>query len=313
MTPARLSLLTYNTGLLRAPVRRLDPIPHVDARLAVIPAEILRLEADVVALQEVFQPRDCHAILARVRTRSPHVGHVPAPRVQFDAGLLTLSRHPLRARVERFRDGPWSERFLSNKGALVTEIDLPDGASVTVVNLHATAGGFFALPESPRAEAMRRGQMEQLVAIARGARGTVLLVGDFNASNLLVVLGGLRALGVPLADACAVVPGLTPVPGRVQRVHGRDLEVVVDYAHTPDALDKVLSALRPLAAARGGRLVCVFGCGGNRDSTKRPLMGGIAARGADRVVVTSDNPRGESPAAILALSLIHISEPTRPY
>jgi UDP-N-acetylmuramoyl-L-alanyl-D-glutamate--2,6-diaminopimelate ligase len=76
--------------------------------------------------------------------------------------------------------------------------------------------------------------------------------------------------------------------------------VVVDYDHTPDALDKVLAALRPLAAARGGRLVCVFGCGGNRDATKRPLMGGIAARGADHVVVTSDNPRGESPAAILA-------------
>lgn len=181
MTPARLSLLTYNTGLLRAPVRRFDPIPHVDARLAVIPTEILRLEADVVALQEVFQPRDRDAILARVRTRYPHVGHVPAPRARLDAGLLTLSRHPLRARVEPFRDGPWSERFLSNKGALVTEIDLPDGSSVTVVNLHATAGGFFALPESPRAEAMRRGQMDQLVAIARGARGTVLLVGDFNA------------------------------------------------------------------------------------------------------------------------------------
>jgi len=75
--------------------------------------------------------------------------------------------------------------------------------------------------------------------------------------------------------------------------------VVVDYAHTPDALDKVLAALRPLADARGGRLVCVFGCGGNRDAAKRPLMGGIAAARADRVIVTSDNPRDEDPAAIL--------------
>ena len=128
------------------------------------------------------------------------------------------------------------------------------------------------------------------------------LIGDYNASNLLAVIGGLRALGVSLADAASVVPQLTPVPGRMQRVgSGASApEVVVDYAHTPDALEKVLLALRPLATARGGKLVCVFGCGGNRDVTKRPLMGAIAARHADAVVVTSDNPRGEAPAAILA-------------
>ena len=133
------------------------------------------------------------------------------------------------------------------------------------------------------------------------------LVGEFNASNLLVVLGGLRALGVPLADAAAVAASLTPVPGRLQRVSGADLEVVVDYAHTPDALAKVLQALRPLATARGGQLWCVFGCGGNRDATKRPLMGAIAAAGADRVVLTSDNPRDEVPEAILAQILAGVT------
>ena len=135
------------------------------------------------------------------------------------------------------------------------------------------------------------------------------LIGAYNVSNLLVVLGGLRALGVPLADAAAVVPTLTPVPGRLQRVGAGAPEVVVDYAHTPDALDKVLQSLRPLAAARGGRLWCVFGCGGNRDATKRPLMGGIAERGADRVVVTSDNPRHESPDAIVAQIAAGLSRP----
>jgi UDP-N-acetylmuramyl-tripeptide synthetase len=90
------------------------------------------------------------------------------------------------------------------------------------------------------------------------------------------------------------------VPGRLQRVGGGAPEVVVDYAHTPDALDKVLQSLRPLAAARGGRLCCVFGCGGNRDASKRPLMGAIAEQGADRVIVTSDNPRDEAPEAIVA-------------
>ena len=133
------------------------------------------------------------------------------------------------------------------------------------------------------------------------------LVGEFNASNLLVVIGGLRAAGVPLADAAAVASMLTAVPGRLQRVPGRDIDVVVDYAHTPDALQQVLRALRPLAAARGGRLWCVFGCGGNRDAGKRPLMGAIAAQAADQVVITSDNPRDEVPAAILAQILAGVT------
>ncbi len=127
------------------------------------------------------------------------------------------------------------------------------------------------------------------------------LIGDYNVSNLLAVIGGLRALGVPLVDAARVCAQLTPVPGRMQRVPttANAPEVVVDYAHTPDALEKALLALQPLAAARGGALCCVFGCGGNRDAGKRPLMGALAQRLAQRVVVTSDNPRFEAPAFIL--------------
>jgi UDP-N-acetylmuramyl-tripeptide synthetase len=131
------------------------------------------------------------------------------------------------------------------------------------------------------------------------------LIGDYNVSNLLVVIGGLRALGVSLHDAARVCPKLTAVPGRMQRVDSPDSRVtaipavVVDYAHTPDALDKALAALRPFASERQGQLWAVFGCGGNRDATKRPLMGEIAERQADQVVVTSDNPRFEKPADIL--------------
>ena len=127
------------------------------------------------------------------------------------------------------------------------------------------------------------------------------LIGDYNVANLLAVIGGLRALGIPLADAAGVCNQLTPVPGRMQRVTHRAgaPEVVVDYAHTPDALEKALTALQPLAAARGGVLWCVFGCGGNRDAGKRPLMGALAQRLAQRVVITSDNPRLEAPAFIL--------------
>jgi UDP-N-acetylmuramyl-tripeptide synthetase len=128
------------------------------------------------------------------------------------------------------------------------------------------------------------------------------LVGDYNVDNLLGVIGALRALGVTLSQAAAVACRVTPVPGRMQRVGGAGQQpmVVVDYAHTPDALEKVLASLRPLAHERGGKLVCVFGCGGDRDPAKRPLMGAAAARGADSVILTSDNPRSEAPAKILA-------------
>jgi UDP-N-acetylmuramoyl-L-alanyl-D-glutamate--2,6-diaminopimelate ligase len=136
------------------------------------------------------------------------------------------------------------------------------------------------------------------------------LIGEFNVANLLVVVGALRALGVPLADAVQAVAHLGPVPGRLQRVSA-DVnglpEVVVDYAHTPDALHKVLLALQPFARSRGGQLWCVFGCGGNRDATKRPMMGAIAAQQAAHVVLTSDNPRDEAPGFILAQILAGIT------
>ncbi|MDG0025347.1 UDP-N-acetylmuramoyl-L-alanyl-D-glutamate--2,6-diaminopimelate ligase [Trinickia sp. Y13] len=136
-----------------------------------------------------------------------------------------------------------------------------------------------------------------------GADVEVGTLGEFNVSNLLGVLGALLAADVPLADALAQLAKLEPVNGRMQRLGGRMANdeplVVVDYAHTPDALEKTLEALRPIAQARGGQLVCVFGCGGDRDSTKRPLMGAIAERLADIVVVTSDNPRSEDPRSIV--------------
>jgi UDP-N-acetylmuramoyl-L-alanyl-D-glutamate--2,6-diaminopimelate ligase len=126
------------------------------------------------------------------------------------------------------------------------------------------------------------------------------VVGAFNVSNLLGCLSVLLASGVPLDAAVAQLSKLQPVAGRMQRTGGGDKPlVVVDYAHTPDALEKVLSALRPVARSRNGRLVAVFGCGGDRDPGKRPQMGAIAARLADAVVVTSDNPRSEVPAAIV--------------
>lgn len=123
-------------------------------------------------------------------------------------------------------------------------------------------------------------------------------VGRFNVSNILGVVGVLIAHGLALRDALALVTDLPDVPGRMEVVGERPL-VVVDYAHTPDALEKVLATLRPVAEERGGRLVVVFGAGGDRDPAKRPVMGAAASRSADRVFITSDNPRSEDPAAII--------------
>ncbi|MGY6518298.1 MAG: UDP-N-acetylmuramoyl-L-alanyl-D-glutamate--2,6-diaminopimelate ligase [Lysobacteraceae bacterium] len=124
------------------------------------------------------------------------------------------------------------------------------------------------------------------------------LLGRFNVDNLLLVAGVLRALGHPLRDVAVLLGRLDPVPGRMQRLGGGDAPlVVVDYAHTPDALEQTLGSLRDHAR---GALVCVFGCGGERDAGKRPQMAAVAGRLADRVLVTDDNPRGEDGDRIVA-------------
>lgn len=127
------------------------------------------------------------------------------------------------------------------------------------------------------------------------------LVGGFNVANLLAVCAGLLAAGIDLARAGTLLETLEPVPGRMQRLNrpGQP-SVIIDYAHTPDALEQVLTAARQLAQVRSGRLIVVFGCGGDRDAGKRAPMGAIAVRGADQVIVTNDNPRSESAEAIIA-------------
>jgi UDP-N-acetylmuramoyl-L-alanyl-D-glutamate--2,6-diaminopimelate ligase len=124
------------------------------------------------------------------------------------------------------------------------------------------------------------------------------LVGHFNVSNLLGAFGALVALGLSPQEAASGVGGLEGVPGRMERVDaGQDFAVIVDYAHTDDALRNALDTLRSL---RPKRLITVFGCGGDRDRSKRPLMGSVAAQRSDLVIATSDNPRTEDPAGILA-------------
>ena len=133
------------------------------------------------------------------------------------------------------------------------------------------------------------------------------LVGDFNAQNLLATLGILLAFEIPLATACVAVESVVPVCGRLEVFGGRvgQPQVYVDYAHSPDSLERVLRLLRSFNPAR---LICVFGCGGERDRSKRPLMGAVAARYADQIVVTADNPRSEDQTMIAAEILKGITD-----
>ena len=128
----------------------------------------------------------------------------------------------------------------------------------------------------------------------------VTLLGDFNLSNLLGVAGVLLVSGYALDQVAQILTQLQPPPGRMQRLgDANDPMIIVDYAHTPDALQNVLQALQPVAEARNGALIALFGCGGDRDPGKRPQMGDIATRMADLVILTSDNPRNEDPKKIL--------------
>jgi UDP-N-acetylmuramoyl-L-alanyl-D-glutamate--2,6-diaminopimelate ligase len=127
------------------------------------------------------------------------------------------------------------------------------------------------------------------------------LAGEVNILNLLAALAAAHARGVPFADLVEFIPQLRPVPGRFQSVDaGQPFTVIVDYAHTDDALLNLTALARQMTAQSGGRVITLFGCGGDRDRTKRPKMGLAAGKGSDFVVATSDNPRTEEPLAILA-------------
>jgi UDP-N-acetylmuramyl-tripeptide synthetase len=184
------------------------------------------------------------------------------------------------------------------------------GPAVIGVGAAADAGAEPALACRLRAEAVEHhpGGMRFRVVCERGgtveaAAVDVALIGDFNITNLLGVVGVALACGVSLSKAAAFLAELHAPPGRLQRVAAGAKCLgplaIVDYAHTPDAIGKALLALQPLARARGGHLLIVFGAGGDRDPGKRPLMGAVAATGADDIVLTSDNPRSENADSII--------------
>ena len=173
-------------------------------------------------------------------------------------------------------------------------------AKIVGYTLGDAPGGLQAVVRATGLENTPSGMRFTLDAPAGRALVRTGLLGRYNVSNLLAVAAVLLDAGLTPAQVAERFADLTPPPGRLEKIGG-DGEplVVVDYAHTPDALENAVGALRGVATARGGSLTAVFGCGGDRDRGKRPLMGEVAVRLADRVVLTSDNPRSEEPQAIL--------------
>jgi UDP-N-acetylmuramoyl-L-alanyl-D-glutamate--2,6-diaminopimelate ligase len=206
------------------------------------------------------------------------------------------------------------------------------GLSVAVINVDDAVGENFAAKVRPRVFTVAVGESPKVVRL--GDRYLLIegvearpdglrivlqsswgdgeirtrLLGRFNAQNLALTLAVLLAWDMPFADAVRAVEGVQPVEGRMMMfVANGAPRVVVDYAHTPDALEQVLSGLREHVA---GRLVCVFGCGGDRDRGKRPQMGEVVSRLADSAVITDDNPRSEVPKQIVNDILSGITDRT---
>jgi UDP-N-acetylmuramoyl-L-alanyl-D-glutamate--2,6-diaminopimelate ligase len=260
---------------------------------------------------------DLHALLAVARERGVDVvsmevsSHALAQHrvdgVTYDVAIFTgLSQDHLdyHGTMERYFAAKASLFDASRCRAAVVCLDddwgtqLADGVQVPLLT--------YSAARNARAD----WQATDITADARGsrfrARGPegedvaveVSLPGSFNVANALAALVALVSLGVDAETVAAGIGSATGVPGRLERVEaGQSFVALVDYAHTPDAVERVLSALRPLTA---GRLVVVLGAGGDRDAGKRPAMGRAAVDGSDLAVLTSDNPRGEDPLAILA-------------
>lgn len=268
-----------------------------------------RTTPDAIAVQELFADfRDGGAshVAMEVSSHALVQGRVNA--VDFDVAVFTnLSRDHLDYHGSMADYAAAKARLFAwpGLGAAVINVDdefgrtllehLPADVARLRYGIDRTDAEVVALA----IENHGSGQTFHLITPWGEADVATRLLGRFNVYNLLAVAASLGRLGVPFAAIIRALIALDPVPGRMSRLGGNATQalVVVDYAHTPDALAQALSNLR---AHCGGQLICVFGCGGERDAGKRPEMGAIAERLADRIIITDDNPRGENGDTIVA-------------
>jgi UDP-N-acetylmuramoyl-L-alanyl-D-glutamate--2,6-diaminopimelate ligase len=271
-----------------------------------------------------FLRQGAMAVAMEVSSIGIHQGR--ANGVHFDVAVFTnLTRDHLEYHGTMQAYSAAKEQLFATAGLAAAVVNLDDDAGRRIAR-NLAGSGVRRIGYTLNATAAQAAEVDVLlaaqdiIATPRGLRFVVVmseedpagtahgqaqvhaaLLGRFNVSNLLAVLGALLQSGATLEQAALTFAQITPPAGRMQTIGGVQQPLaVVDYAHTPDALEKALGVLRETARVRGGRLVCLFGCGGQRDPGKRPLMGEVASRLADIVALTSDNPRGEDPLAILA-------------
>ena len=269
---------------------------------------------DAVTLQRILRDYTRDGATACAMEVSSHgLDQGRVADVKYDIAVFTnLTRDHLDYHGTMEAYGEAKAKLFSMRGVKHAVINVDDPFGATLAARLAYESGMQLIRTSVRQNGVVANLAAKNIAVSSagvtfevaGEFGSAhvdsAILGAFNVGNLLQVLGALLASGISLVDAAEIVGKLPPVPGRMQtlRETGKPL-VVVDYAHTPDALEKALSTLAAIVP-ENGRLISVFGCGGDRDRGKRPLMGAIAARYADLSIVTSDNPRRENPLAIIA-------------
>jgi UDP-N-acetylmuramoyl-L-alanyl-D-glutamate--2,6-diaminopimelate ligase len=291
---------------LRAAGRRVGLVGTVQYRVGDRSTEAVRTTPESSDLQALFREMADEACSHAVLEVSSH--SLDLKRVHGCEFRVAVFTNLTRDHLDFHGD---MDRYFAAKRVLFDTLLRHDGHAV--VNLDDDRGRELAVssrgrvwtyaldvPADVRAEAIVL-SLDETSFLAMTPMGTypvrTPLLGRFNVSNVLAALGASLALGIAPETAIAGITAVTGVPGRLERVQaGQDFTIIVDYAHTDDALKNLLETVREL---RPRRVITVFGCGGDRDRTKRPLMGAVASRLSDVVVVTSDNPRSEPPEAIL--------------
>jgi UDP-N-acetylmuramoyl-L-alanyl-D-glutamate--2,6-diaminopimelate ligase len=298
-------------SILAAAGRSVGLIGTVEVRYRDVRERTRNTTPESLDLQSTLRSMRTQGIDTAVMEVSSHgldLGRVDGCRFAVVAFTnLTQDHLDYHGDMDRYREAKLSlmRERLGADGAAVINVDDPSGdafaaaakergARVIRVSRDARGGAELRLLEAAVGD---NGSRVRLALPDAEVAVELPLIGDFNLENLLVAAGIGCALGATPAQIAAGVASCRQVPGRIERVgEASGPRVIVDYAHTPDAIEKLLATLRPLCR---GRLIAVFGCGGDRDRTKRPRMAEAVARFADRVVLTSDNPRTEDPERIL--------------